>query len=128
MSSIPENLQYSETHEWVQINDGVATVGITDHAQEELTDIVYVELPEVGRALAAGDPCAAVDSAKTFSDVNSPVAGEVIEVNSLLADEPGTVNQSPYENGWFIKVRVAEEADLSHLKDSAQYAAAIGEA
>lgn len=128
MSSIPENLQYAETHEWVQINDGVATIGITDHAQEELTDIVYVELPEVGRTLAVGDPCAAVDSAKTFSDVNAPIAGEVIEVNTALADSPGTVNQSPYEDGWFIKVRVAEGAALDHLKDAAQYAAAIGQA
>lgn len=128
MSSIPDNLQYSQTHEWVQINDSIATIGITDHAQEELTDIVYVELPETGRTLAVGDPCAAVDSAKTFSDVNSPIAGEVIEVNTALADSPDTVNQAPYEDGWFIKVRVAEGATLDHLMDAAQYATAIGQA
>ena len=124
----PATLKYSQSHEWLHLDGNTATIGITDFAVKALTDLVYVELPEVGRNLAVGDPCAAVDSAKTFSDVNAPIAGEVIEVNTALADSPGTVNQSPYEDGWFIKVRVTEGATLDHLMDATQYATAIGQA
>jgi len=126
-SQIPEDLRYAESHEWVRIADGIATVGITDHAQQELTDIVYVELPEVGASIAAGDQCAVVESVKTASDIYAPVGGEVTEVNAALEAEPALVNSSPYENGWFFKLRVNDEAEAEKLKSPADYAAQIGE-
>lgn len=125
MSNIPENLQYSKTHEWLRIEDGIGTVGITDHAQNELTEITWVELPEVGRQLAADDACAVVESVKSASDINSPAAGEVIEVNAALGDAPELVNDSPYDEGWFFKIKLAGEAD--GLLDAGGYRAAIGE-
>ena len=120
MSNIPENLKYSKSHEWVLIEDGTATVGITDHAQHELTDIVFVELPQLGTQLAAGDACAVVESVKSASDINTPLAGEVIEVNAGLADSPEEVNGSPYMDGWFFKIKLTgelgSEFDRSLLK------------
>ena len=128
MSNIPENLKYSKSHEWVRIEDGTATVGITDHAQHELTDIVFVELPQLGTQLAAGDACAVVESVKSASDIITPLAGEVIEVNAVLTDSPEKVNDSPYENGWFFKLKLTGELDFGTLLDATQYAAEIGEA
>ena len=127
MSNIPETLKYSKSHEWVRIEGETAIVGITDHAQHELTDIVFVELPETGREFAAGDACAVVESVKSASDIITPLAGEVTEVNTALADEPGQVNDSPYENGWFFKLKLVGGPDTSTLLDAAQYAAEIGE-
>ena len=127
MSNIPETLKYSKSHEWVRIEGETAIVGITDHAQHELTDIVFVELPETGRELAAGDACAVVESVKSASDIITPLAGEVTEVNTALADAPGQVNDSPYENGWFFKLKLSGGQDTSTLLDAAQYAAEIGE-
>ena len=127
MSNIPETLKYSKSHEWVRIEGGTAIVGITDHAQHELTDIVFVELPETGREFAAGDACAVVESVKSASDIITPLAGEVTEVNTALADTPGQVNDSPYENGWFFKLKLSGGPDTSTLLDAAQYAAEIGE-
>jgi glycine cleavage system H protein len=124
-SQIPEDLRYAKSHEWVRVADGIATVGITDHAQQELTDIVFVELPDVGKTLAPGDQCAVVESVKTASDIYSPVGGEVIEVNGALDTEPALVNTSPYENGWFFKVRV-EGTEPDSLLSGSQYGAQIG--
>ena len=128
MSNIPETLKYSKSHEWARIEGDTVTVGITDHAQHELTDIVFVELPETGRELAAGDSCAVVESVKSASDIITPLAGEVIEVNTALADAPEQVNDSPYEDGWFFKLKLAGEPDTRDMLDAAQYAAEIGEA
>jgi glycine cleavage system H protein len=127
MSNIPETLKYSKSHEWVRIEGETAIVGITDHAQHELTDIVFVELPETGREFAAGDACAVVESVKSASDIITPLAGEVTEVNTALAGTPGQVNDSPYENGWFFKLKLSGGPDTSTLLDAAQYAAEIGE-
>ena len=111
--NVPENLKYAKSHEWLRIEGDTGVVGITDHAQNELTDVVFAELPEVGRELAAGEACAVVESVKTAGDVYSPVSGEVVEVNEALADNPALINESPYEDGWFFKVKLskAEEAD-----------------
>ena len=128
MSNIPETLKYSKSHEWARIEGDTVTVGITDHAQYELTDIVFVELPETGRKLAAGDACAVVESHKSASDIITPLAGEVTEVNTALADAPEQVNDSPYEDGWFFKLKIAGEPDTRAMLDAAQYAAEIGEA
>jgi len=128
MSNIPESLKYAKSHEWVRIEGGTATIGITDHAQAELTDVVFVELPETGRVLAVGDNCAVVESVKTASDLCAPVAGTVLEINAALADTPELVNDSPFDEGWFFKLQLAGEPDTVHLLDAAGYAAQIGEA
>ena len=128
MSNIPESLKYAKSHEWVRIEGGTATIGITDHAQAELTDVVFVELPETGRVLAVGDNCAVVESVKTASDLYAPVAGTVLEINAALADTPELVNDSPFDEGWFFKLQLAGEPDTVHLLDAAGYAAQIGEA
>ena len=128
MSNIPDSLRYAKSHEWVRINGDTATVGITDHAQAELTDVVFVELPETGRVLAAGDNCAVVESVKTASDLYAPVAGTVLEINAALADTPELTNDSPFDEGWFFKLQLDGEPDTSHLLDAAGYAAQIGEA
>lgn len=124
--SVPEDLKYAETHEWVRIDKTIGTVGITDHAQAELTDIVYVELPQVGAKVTAKQPAAVVESVKAASDIYSPVSGEVTEINSELESTPGLVNSGPYTEGWLFKVRLEEGADLSELKDAAAYLAQIG--
>ncbi|MEE2715475.1 MAG: glycine cleavage system protein GcvH [Verrucomicrobiota bacterium] len=127
MSNIPEELKYTKSHEWVRVEDGMVTIGITDHAQEELTDIVYVELPEVGRKLAKGEQCAVVESVKTASDIYTPLEGEVLEINTALESAPELVNEDPYERGWFFKFKPAESLAPSALLDSSSYAAEIGE-
>ena len=128
MSNIPDSLRYAKSHEWVRIEGDTATIGITDHAQAELTDVVFVELPETGRVLAAGDNCAVVESVKTASDLYTPVAGRVLEINAALADTPELANDSPFDEGWFFKLQLAGEPDTAHLLDAAGYAAQIGEA
>ena len=110
--SVPEDLQYTRTHEWVRIEDDVATIGITDHAQEELGDVVFVELPESGGTFEAGDSFGAVESVKAVSDLYAPVGGEVVEVNEALNDAPEKINEEPYGDGWIIRLRISEEADL----------------
>ncbi len=128
MSSIPAELRYSPSHEWIQDNgDGTVTVGITDHAQEALGDLVFVELPEVGRTLAAEETCAVVESVKAASDIYSPLAGQVIEVNTALTDGPETINTDPYGEGWIFKLRLANAGDLSALLDADGYAAVAEE-
>jgi len=129
MSDIPSQLRYAETHEWVQQNDdGTLTIGITDHAQELLGDLVFVELPETGDALEAGEDCAVVESVKAASDVYSPLAGEVVAVNEELDDSPELINEDPFDQGWLFKIRPDEEdAGLDDLMDADGYRAFIAE-
>jgi glycine cleavage system H protein len=110
--SIPDDLQYTKSHEWVRAEDGTVTIGITDHAQEELGDVVFVELPDVGDTIGAGDSFGTVESVKAVSDLYTPVGGEVIEVNSSLEDAPEKINDDPYGEGWIVKLSTSEEADL----------------
>jgi glycine cleavage system H protein len=118
---LPENLKYSPSHEWSKVDGDVLTVGITDFAQEQLGDVVFVELPAVGAQVAAGGAVAVVESVKTASDIYAPVAGEVLEVNSALEDAPETLNSDPYEGGWMFKLRVADTAELDRLLSADGY-------
>lgn len=128
MANVPLDLKYAKSHEWVRLSGGVATVGITDHAQHELTDVVFVELPEVGRQIKAGDACAVVESVKTASDIYSPVSGEVTEVNQAVSSNPGLVNSEPYAGGWLYKVKLSEPAQMDALLRPDQYSDQIGAA
>jgi len=110
--NIPEDLQYTKSHEWVRIEGETATIGITDHAQDELGDIVFVELPEEGDTFDAGESFGTVESVKAVSDLYAPVGGEVVEVNSALEDAPESINEDPYGEGWIVKLRTTDEADL----------------
>src|SRR3954447_25705647 len=114
-SKVPSDLKYAKSHEWVRVNGDVATVGITDHAQHELTDVVFVELPEVGRKLKAGESCAVVESVKTASDIYSPLSGEVVEANKAVVDNPALVNSEPYAGGWFFKLKLANPSELGAM-------------
>jgi glycine cleavage system H protein len=124
MSSIPEDLRYTPTHEWVRLEGDIATVGITDFAQSELGDVVYVDLPESGRILAVGDTFGSVESVKTVSDLYAPVAGEVVEVNGVLKAQSELVNSDPYASGYLLKIRISGTVD--GLLDPAAYAALAG--
>jgi glycine cleavage system H protein len=128
MANVPEDLSFTKSHEWVRIAGETATVGITDHAQHELTDVVFVELPQAGRQVKAGEACAVVESVKTASDVYSPLSGEVLEVNKALVDDPGLVNSDPYGGGWFYKLKLSNPAELGGLMGAEQYRAQIGAA
>ena len=110
--NIPEDLQYTKSHEWVRIEGDTATIGITDHAQEELGDVVFVELPDEGATFDAGESFGTVESVKAVSDLYTPVGGEVVEVNSALEDAPENINEDPYGEGWIVKLRTSDEADL----------------
>jgi glycine cleavage system H protein len=122
MSKIPDHLRYTKSHEWVKpMDDGTVLVGITDHAQELLGDMVYVELPEVGRKLETDEECAVVESVKAASDVYCPMAGEIIEVNGALLDQPEMINQDPYEQGWMLRLKATEPGQLDGLLDSVSY-------
>ena len=126
--NIPETLRYTATHEWVrQEADGTLAVGITDYAQDNLGELVFIEMPEVGRRVAAGDGCTVVESVKAASDVYAPVAGEVAVVNAALADAPNKVNQDPY-GAWLFRLKPAAGADLGKLMDAAAYRASLGTA
>ena len=128
MSNVPEELKYTKSHEWVRREaDGSVTIGITEHAQELLGDMVFVELPESGRAVAAEEDCAVVESVKAASDVYAPIAGEVTEVNSALEDSPEIVNQDPYGDGWLFRMTPADEAEIDGLLDAAGYQAVVAE-
>ncbi|MBM3878605.1 MAG: glycine cleavage system protein GcvH [Verrucomicrobia bacterium] len=128
MSNVPADLRYAKSHEWVRVEGDLATVGISDHAQHELTDVVFVELPAVGRAVAAGEACAVVESVKTASDVYAPVGGVVTAVNASVVDQPALVNSDPYGAGWFYKLKLADPGQLGGLLDAAGYQALIGAA
>ena len=126
MSDIPADLKYAKSHEWVRVSGGVATVGISDHAQHELTDVVFVELPEVGRQVKAGEACAVVESVKTASDIYSPVSGEILEINKAAVDNPALVNADPYTGGWFYKLKLSNPAEVNALLTPEQYGEQIG--
>ena len=126
MANVPSDLKYAKSHEWVRVSGNVATVGITDHAQHELTDVVFVELPEVGRQVKAGEACAVVESVKTANDIYSPVSGEIIEVNKAVVADPALVNSAPYADGWFYKVKLSNSAEVNALLGPDQYQAQIG--
>lgn len=125
MSKVPADLKYTKSHEWLKLGgDGVVTIGITDHAQEALGDLVYVEPPKKGRKLAAGEACAVVESVKAASDVYSPIAGEVVEGNEALAETPEKLNADPYGN-WIMRIKPANAADLNGLLDAKAYEKAL---
>ena len=124
--SIPSDLKYAKSHEWVRVDGDTATVGITDHAQHELTDVVFVELPAPGRTVTAGESCAVVESVKAASDIYSPVAGEIIEGNTALESDPGLVNTDPYGEGWLYRIKLSTPADLEALMDAGAYGQMIG--
>lgn len=128
MSNVPANLKFAASHEWVLDNgDGTVTVGISDHAQELLGDVVFVELPEVGREVEAGEEFSLVESVKAASDIYAPVGGEIIAVNEDLEDAPETVNDAAYEGGWIAKIKLADSAQLESLLDAAAYEAKVAE-
>jgi glycine cleavage system H protein len=122
MSRTPKELRYASTHEWARLEkDGTVTVGITDHAQQALGDVVFVELPEEGAVLAAGDEAGVVESVKAASDIYAPLSGEVIAVNTVLEDNPETVNEDPYNDGWFYKLQPADVSELEDLLSADDY-------
>jgi glycine cleavage system H protein len=119
--AVPNELYYAKTHEWLRMDDGVATVGITDFAQGQLSDITFVELPDVGREVEAGDEVAVVESVKAASDIYAPAAGTVVEVNSDLEDAPELINNSPYEDGWLFRIELRKEEDVDNLMSAEEY-------
>ncbi|MCA9050406.1 MAG: glycine cleavage system protein GcvH [Planctomycetaceae bacterium] len=124
--NIPGDLRYAESHEWVRLSDdGVATVGITDYAQQKMTELVYVELPDVGRRVRASDEVAVVESVKSASDIYAPVSGEIVAVNESLTDSPSTVNSSPFGDGWILRIKLSDPAELDSLMDAQAYQASV---
>ena len=121
MANVPEELQYSKDHEWVKVDGSVGTIGITDHAQNSLGDVVYVELPKVGETFAAHEAFGSVESVKAVSEIFTPVSGEVVEVNDSLQDEPEKVNSDPYGEGWMIRVRMSNSGEVDSLLSAAEY-------
>jgi len=119
--SVPEELQYTKSHEWIRTEGDTATIGITDHAQDELGDVVFVELPEVGTSFDAGDSFGTVESVKAVSDLYTPVGGEVVEVNETLNDQPEKINEDPYGGGWIVKLSASGEGDLLSASDYQQF-------
>lgn len=124
--NVPENLRYAESHEWILVEGDTGTVGITDHAQAELTDIVFAEPPAVGKSVKAGEVAAVVESVKAASDIYAPVSGEVIARNEAVESDPALLNTDPFGAGWIYKVRLSDPAELNALKDPAAYKAQIG--
>ncbi len=124
--NVPENLRYTSDHEWVLVEDGIATVGITDHAQDELTDVVYVDPAEVGNEVEEGDPAAVVESVKAASDIYSPLDGEIVEANGDLDGDPALVNTDPYGKGWIFKLKLTDPESANALMDAAAYKELIG--
>ena len=121
MANIPEDLHYSKDHEWIRVENEVGTVGITDHAQHSLGDVVYVELPKIGERVAAGESFGSVESVKAVSEIFTPVGGEIVEVNETLKDEPEKVNADPYGAAWMIKVRISNSGEVDKLMNAAEY-------
>jgi glycine cleavage system H protein len=124
--NVPENLRYATSHEWILVEGETGTVGITDHAQAELTDIVFAEPPAIGKTVKSGDIAAVVESVKAASDIYSPVSGEVVERNEAIEADPSLLNTDPFGAGWIFKIRLANPADLESLQDAAAYRAQIG--
>jgi glycine cleavage system H protein len=126
MANIPADLKYAKSHEWARIEGDTATVGISDHAQHELTDVVFVELPAIGKTVKAGETCAVVESVKTASDIYSPVSGQITEANKAVVENPALANTDPYGAGWFFKVKLSAAAEGSFLLTPEQYQKQIG--
>jgi len=124
--NIPSNLQYTKDHEWVKIENGVATIGITDFAQGELGDIVFVELPEVGKSFNAGDTFGTIEAVKTVTDLFSPISGKIVAINEGLDSDPGKVNSDPYGDGWLVKIRLSDPDEKDGLMSSIAYEEIIG--
>jgi len=127
MTNVPSDLRYAKSHEWVRVSGDTATVGITDHAQHELTDVVFLELPAVGGQVKAGESCAVVESVKTASDIYSPVSGQIVEANQAAVDNPALVNSEPYGGGWFYKIKLSNTEELNNLLSPDAYTAQIGQ-
>jgi glycine cleavage system H protein len=127
MSDVPAGLHYTKDHEWAKVEGQVATVGITDHAQEELTEFVYVQLPKKGDQVKKGDVLAIVESVKNTADVYAPVSGEVVEVNAPVDDDPSLINKSPYTNGWLARIKMMDASEPDKMMDAAAYRKHIGE-
>jgi glycine cleavage system H protein len=125
-ANVPADLKYAKSHEWVRVAGDTATIGITDHAQHELTDVVFVELPETGRKVKAGEACAVVESVKTASDIYSPVSGEIVEVNKTVSENPALVNTEPYGGGWFFRIKLTQPSEVDALLKPDAYKAQIG--
>jgi len=124
--NIPDSLRYTESHEWIRLDGATAIVGVTDHAQSELSDVVFVELPKPGKTAAARDAVAVVESVKAASDIYAPLAGEITEANAALSANPALINTDPYGEGWIFKMKIADPAQAAALKDAKAYAAHIG--
>ena len=119
--SVPEDFFYSKSHEWVSLQDDIAVVGITDFAQNQLSDLTFVELPDIGGVFSAGDEVAVVESVKAAADVYAPISGEIVEINSTLEDEPEIVNEDAFGNGWLFKIKMKDESELDSLMDANSY-------
>jgi glycine cleavage system H protein len=127
MENVPHNLKYARTHEWAQRDEDIVTIGITDHAQDLLGDIVYIELPEIGAQVSEGDECGVVESVKAASDIYSPVSGEVIDVNEVLAETPALVNDDPYGSGWIFRIKLKNPEEFDSLMSAESYQKQIGQ-
>ena len=125
MANVPSDLKYAASHEWVRVTGDIGTVGITDHAQHELSDVAFVELPALNRQVKAGETCAVVESVKSANDIYSPVSGQVVDVNQAVVNDPALVNKDPYGGGWFFKVKLSQPADLEKLLTPEKYTAQI---
>jgi glycine cleavage system H protein len=120
--NVPEGLKYTTSHEWARVEEGTVVIGVTDYAQHELTDIVFIELPDPGREVKAGEACCVVESTKVASDIYAPVSGKILAVNEELTENPNLVNESPYEKGWLFKIEAADLGELEKLKSHSEYA------
>jgi glycine cleavage system H protein len=127
MSQIPDSLRYTASHEWVRIDNDLATVGITDHAQSELSDVVYVDLPKVGAQFKAGANAAVIESVKAASDIYAPLTGDIVETNSALGSKPELINKDPYGEAWLFRIKIANATELDKLMDAAAYKASVNE-
>ena len=126
-SNIPENVSYIDSHEWIQVESDIATIGITDFAQSELGDIVFVELPEIGEYAKRGETFGTVEAVKTVEDLIAPISGEVLEANETLEEDAGQINEDPYDAGWMIRIRIEDEEQLDELLSPSEYADIINE-
>jgi glycine cleavage system H protein len=124
--NVPKELKYAASHEWLSVDNDIGIVGITDHAQQELSDVVYVQLPEIGRKVTAKEPTAVVESVKAASDIYSPVSGEVVEVNTTLENDPALINSEPYDKGWIFKIKLSQPEEANALMDAENYSNQIG--
>ena len=118
---VRNNLKYTDSHEWIKVNDKIAQVGITDHAQSELTDIVFVELPEIGKEVKKGEELCVVESVKSVSEIYAPVSGKIANINKKLEDSPETINESPYDEGWLVEIEIKDESEFKSLLDAEAY-------